>query len=405
MEWSNQQQVALDTVSRWLDSTGRQQTFRLFGFAGTGKTTLATHLALGAGNVLFAAYTGKAASVLRAKGCEGAMTIHKLIYMPADRSKRKLHELQKLYEKTFEGLAEEDRETNDSLIRLKKAIGKEEEKLRTPFFQLNHDSVIEYADLVIIDECSMVDERMGRDLESFGVPILVLGDPAQLPPVGGGGYFTNQKPDILLTEIHRQARGNPIIELATAVRTGERIYPGQYGESTIVDGKPEVDVVMNADQILVGTNKSRRQCNAKMRKLLGHGENPCPVPGDKLVCLRNDHEMNLLNGTLWEVLHAEDLNCGQYLLRITNPDCGSLEIFAHEHYFKGTEKQLPYWEITSAQCFDFGYALTTHKAQGSQWDNVLVFDESCVFNGTARQWLYTAITRAAKKITICQNFR
>ncbi len=66
------------------------------------------------------------------------------------------------------------------------------------------------AALVVIDECSMVDADLGNDLLSFGVPVLVLGDPAQLPPLRGGGFFTEAEPDVMLTEVHRQAEGDPM---------------------------------------------------------------------------------------------------------------------------------------------------------------------------------------------------
>ena len=62
----------------------------------------------------------------------------------------------------------------------------------------------------------MVDEDLGRDLLSFGKPVLVLGDPAQLPPVKGGGFFTEAEPDVMLTEVHRQAADNPIIRAVHA---------------------------------------------------------------------------------------------------------------------------------------------------------------------------------------------
>src|SRR5688572_1511980 len=186
VDLSPQQDAALLAVSRWL-KTGRPQVFRLFGYAGTGKTTLARRIADDAGGeVLFAAFTGKAAQVMRNKGCRNARTIHSLIYRPrGEKPEKETGELQ-------------------------------------PAFALNRTSEVRKAKLVIIDECSMVDEKLGRDLLSFGTPILVLGDPGQLPPVkageGGGGYFTEAEPDVMLTEIHRQARENPIIALAQTVR-------------------------------------------------------------------------------------------------------------------------------------------------------------------------------------------
>ena len=188
MEFSPQQDDALVAASRWLKA-GDRQVFRLFGYAGTGKTTLARHLAEDVdGDVLFAAFTGKAAQVLRSRGASKASTIHSLIYRPKGED------------------VVEDEET-----------GKKEV---LPTFSLNRQSPLSKADLIIIDECSMVDEELGRDLLSFGTPVLVLGDPGQLPPVSGGGFFTEHEPDILLEEIHRQARDNPIIELARQVREG-----------------------------------------------------------------------------------------------------------------------------------------------------------------------------------------
>ena len=82
MELSPQQDEALKAVARWLKA-GKPQIFRLFGYAGTGKTTLARYFAEHVdGQVQFAAFTGKAAQVLRSKGAVNARTIHSLIYRP-----------------------------------------------------------------------------------------------------------------------------------------------------------------------------------------------------------------------------------------------------------------------------------------------------------------------------------
>ena len=145
MQFSPEQDKALIEVDRWLKA-GDRQIFRLFGYAGTGKTTLARHLAEGVeGDVLFAAFTGKAAQVLRSKGAKKASTIHSLIYRPKGEE------------------AVEDEETGKTEV--------------LPMFSLNRQSPLAKASLIIIDECSMVDEDLGRDLLSFGTPVLVLGDP------------------------------------------------------------------------------------------------------------------------------------------------------------------------------------------------------------------------------------
>ncbi|TIX13650.1 MAG: ATP-binding protein, partial [Mesorhizobium sp.] len=230
MEFSPQQDEALKAVARWLKE-GRPQIFRLFGYAGTGKTTLARYFAEHVdGQVQFAAFTGKAAQVLRSKGAVNARTIHSLIYRP----------------KGEESVSDE--------VTGKTSI--------SPTFSLNRQSPIARAKLVVIDECSMVDEQLGRDLMSFGTPILVLGDPAQLPPISGGGFFTEHEPDVLLTEIHRQARDNPIIRLALDVREGREFMRGDYGSAQVI-GKEDVnqELVLKADQVLVGTNRTRRRYN------------------------------------------------------------------------------------------------------------------------------------------------
>src|SRR5947209_17220819 len=104
----------------------------------------------------------------------------------------------------------------------------------------------------------MVDAELGRDLMTFGVPLLVLGDPAQLPPIQGGGYFTEAEPDAMLTEVHRQAQGNPIVRLSMDIRAGRSLEPGIYGETQVVSRQSlDPQSVLRADQVLVGRNATR----------------------------------------------------------------------------------------------------------------------------------------------------
>src|ERR1700674_4553078 len=239
------QDAALKAVAAWLKarpgSNGTPQVFRLFGYAGTGKTTLARHLAEHAdGEVKFAAFTGKAASVMRGKGCKGASTIHSLIYRA--------------------------RESGEEV----------------PNFDLWDEAPASKAELIIIDECSMVDAELGRDLLSFGVPLLVLGDPAQLPPIQGGGFFTEVEPDMMLTEVHRQAQDDPIVRLSMLVREGHRLEPGEYGRTSVVRRDAfDPQRALETDQILVGRNVTRRAYNARMRERRGFND-PMPLAGDKL---------------------------------------------------------------------------------------------------------------------------
>jgi exodeoxyribonuclease-5 len=185
------QDSALKAVADWLKAKpGRNGTlpvFRLFGYAGTGKTTLAQHIAEAVdGEVKFAAFTGKAALVMRNKGCDNASTIHSLIYRAR------------------------------------------ESGVEQPSFELWDDAPASKAKLIIIDECSMVDAELGRDLMSFDCPLLVLGDPAQLPPIQGGGFFTDCEPDAMLTEVHRQAQDDPIVRMSMDVREGRDLDIGRY---------------------------------------------------------------------------------------------------------------------------------------------------------------------------------
>lgn len=405
MRWSPQQDDALEQVRRWLVS-GDEQVFHLFGYSGTGKTTLAKHLAEGVGGtVLFAAFTGKAAYVLQTKGCEGATTIHSLIYHSRDKGKKQLLEMEEQLRKLLEELAEDskDPETHPRVRDLRKMIDQERDAVKQPFFVLNPDSDVRRAKLVIIDECSMVDARMGEDLLSFGVKVLVLGDPAQLPPIGGAGYFTEKvTPDVMLEEIHRQAEESPIIRMATQVRKEQPLSLGDFGNDcrVLAGEKIEPEMALSFDQILVGRNKTRFATNRRVRTLKGV-DDPYPVLGDRLVCLRNDHDSGLLNGAIFHVNSVGGVMDQKVVMDIV-PEGGRFaqEVMAHEHYFLGKGDDLPWFERKEAQEFDYGYALTVHKSQGSQWNSVLLFDESFCFRKDRWRWLYTGMTRAAEKLTV-----
>ena len=357
------QDAALTAVADWLKANRtRSSVFRLFGYAGTGKTTLAKHIAEAVdGKVLFAAFTGKAACVMRIKGCHGASTIHSLIYR-----------------------------TRES--------GEE-----TPSFELWNEAPASKAKLIVIDECSMVDAELARDLMSFGVPLLVLGDPAQLPPIQGGGFFTDAEPDAMLTEVHRQAQDDPIVRLSMDIRAGNGIAEGQYGATQVVR-RDELDPkrVIDADQVLVGRNATRRAYNARLRQRRGFAE-ALPMAGDKLVCLRNNRRKGLFNGGLWMV--KERPRTRRQILRMhLRPDeeLGerTVKVSVRPECFTGGIEELEWPQRKKYDEFDFGYVLTVHKAQGSQWDDVVLFDESRAFPDNRERWLYTGVTRAAKRLTI-----
>lgn len=365
MDWSPQQDQALIAVREWLKDKSGPQVFRLFGWAGTGKSTLAKYLAEGVRKVEYGAFTGKAALVMRRRGCTGATTIHSMIYA------------------------------------LEKEEGGE------PTFKLNEDSSVKSADLIIIDEVSMVDEVLGSDLLSFGTKVLVLGDPFQLPPVkskDGEGYFTRAEPDIMLTEIHRQAADNPIIRMSMDIREGGGLRYGTYGESRVIDRRSvDVQDVLLADQIVVGRNKTRVDYNARVRELKLY-PTPVPVAGERVICLRNDHQKHLLNGQMWITKKVEEKKLGVLSMLLDPDDAGTrvadLKVRSHQAFFDGTDESMTWNEKKTYDWFTFGYAITVHKAQGSQWDDVYLFDESSVFREDQRRHQYTAVTRAAERITV-----
>lgn len=371
MEWSPQQDHALISISRWLKSPSSPQVFKLFGYAGTGKTTLIKEIAnFISGTVLYMAFTGKAALVMQKKDCYGASTIHSAIYK-----------------------AIEDQVT-----------GKVE-------FILNRDSPVSTADLVIVDEVSMVNEDLGMDLLYYGTKILVLGDPFQLPPVGGEGFFTTGTPDVMLTEIHRQAWDNPIIRMSLDIREGNNIRTESYGDSKIIDRRwiedPRFDTLLSrVDQVICGTNRTRMNLNNRVRKVKGIAD-PAnisePQVNDKLVCIRNNKQKGLLNGGLWKV---ESVRKGEYFnmnvssLDMIDGNTDNVDVRVPHEFFYGAEGTLDWRERKKIDEFTFGEVLTVHKSQGSQWDQVLVIDESPLFGDFSKQHLYTAVTRAAERVYI-----
>ena len=367
MDWTGQQSQSLKDVEAWLKNPSKQ-VFRLFGYAGTGKTTMAKEIeGMVNGLVLYMAFTGKAALVMRKKGCKDAGTIHSSIYMATDGP-------------------------NGDTI-----------------FALNEASIVSMAKLVILDEASMVNGELGQDLLSFGTKVLVLGDPFQLKPVSGTGFFMGPNPDAMLTDIRRQAADNPIVRMSMDVREGRRLQYGTYGDSVILrkGATPRElvrDYVMGADQILCGLNASRLSYNERYRQLKGlrglqYPE--IPVAGDRLVCLRNNSEKGLLNGGLWVVRNSHHSD-GYLELMVDSLDDEkiAINVSVPEEFFTGKEKDLDKRTLMECDHFTYGYALTVHKSQGSQWDNVMLFDESGAFRADAPNHLYTAITRAAERITI-----
>jgi exodeoxyribonuclease-5 len=395
---SKQQSVVLDAISRWLKS-GEDQFFYLAGYAGTGKTTLARRIEeMVDGRVMYMAYTGKAALAMKQRGIPDPTTIHRAIYKPFVPSAKAIEDLQVKVEQEKDPILKERLERE--LKRLKKVS-------KPVAFSLNGDSDVREAKALVLDEVSMVNEPMAEDILSFGVKTLVLGDPAQLPPVKGVGYFSQRRPNAFLTEIHRQAEDNPIIRLATMAREGKAIPFGEYGEGVRKVRKHDLtkDDYTAASQILTGFNESRRGINRFMRRHRGL-TTLYPSKGDKLVCLRNNYDEGLLNGLICEAtIDAIEEGPANIIMSVRHELGASSDLDVYRGHFdayaSGPDEIDPF-AARRYQEFDYGYALTVHKSQGSEWPSILLADDGFASNDWEMRgkWLYTAITRASKGLTI-----
>jgi len=412
IDLGDQQRDALEAIRTWYDS-GRvrhrnvdDRVFRLFGYAGTGKTTVARLvpelLGLPEDRVLYAAYTGKAVHVLRTKGCPNTTTLHSLL-----QTQRQSCADQRLGRPCRDAVPGcetcEKQDKGDGLCPAHCVA-------RHTSWRRNDESALRGASLLVCDEVSMVDERLGADITSFGVPVIVLGDPAQLPPVGGGGHFTKSAPDVLLTEVHRQAEGSAVLDLATRIRTSRTPGSGLRAD----DYRTSVDY-SDYDQVLCWTRDTRWNAVKYLRRQAGR-QAGIPGAGDTVICLQNNKDIAVFNGQMWTVLDATggvDDASGQdvWHLRLTDDNGDVVHHDAYAEGFLGREEEEGLVERRlgargETATMTFAQALTVHKAQGSEWDNVLVVDEvsrnpRCRMSAKEqRRWLYTAVTRASRSVTL-----
>jgi exodeoxyribonuclease-5 len=406
VQLTEEQAAAIERVRDWFTAWHpfvHNGPFRLFGPAGTGKTTLARHIgpALNAKRVVFGTFTGKAARVLRTKGVP-ATTIHSAIYALDFRTEkrarlaaaeRELAQVNETYAAPLDRMAAADDLTRE--------IDTIRAELRRPAFTLNPMSEWAYADLIVLDEVSMVNEKIARDIESFGVPVLVLGDPAQLPPIEGGGHYTAAAPDVLLETVHRQALESPVLALATHVRLG-----GSWADRLV---KVNLAEAMAADKVLVWKNSTRWNLTRKMREKQGLPLDQ-PVVGDEVICLVNNKDLGIFNGQQFEVLAAKRTN-EFWELELLDEDEHSAWYLAAADGFQGWEQEKAakgraYW-AGDVGLFTFGRVLTVHKAQGSEWDSVYVVDQTeQMWKSTLaekRAWIYTAATRAKDRLILAST--
>ena len=362
------------------------------GYAGTGKSTLVRFiinaLNVDEDKVAYATYTGKAAEVLRKKGNPNAMTLHRLLY--------------------------------DSIPRQGGGF------IRIPKKQLDYD-------IVVVDEVSMVPKTMVDMLLAHRVYILFLGDPGQLPQIDKKeAHNLLDRPHVFLDEVMRQAAESEIIQLTMKIRNGEDI-PFMHGKEVIVVPKAELVTghLTWADIIICATNKTRHNMNKQKRELLGYSG--VLQTGERIIVKRNywedcDEDGNaLVNGTVGTVANPYEsfVRIPSYVKNdrrdlpligcIFTPDGGkSFDTFEIDKDYLLKEEPCVDWRVSYQlgklrpkigdilpKQATYGYALTCHAAQGSEFDKVLVIEESFPFDKTEHQrWLYTAATRAAEKLVL-----
>lgn len=345
---TTEQQSAVDTAVKAVKEG--KPVFRLGGYAGTGKTTVARHIVEQLSNCMPCAFTGKAAYRLTQKGIY-AQTIHRTIY---DYDGAKFHKKPYVDGKWF-----------------------------------------------LIDEGSMVSTDLWTDIMSYRKPIVMLGDPGQLEPVGKDPRLMH-KPDVVLNQIHRQAEGNGIIQFATDIRLDKFwLDPDiKYTDEVIlnhaVSSVPVHDLEW-ADIILCGFNATRLKLNRVVRNIRKH--TGLLNPGEKIIVLRNNQNFSVFNG---QILTIESLGNtkGRTIVANCVTDDGrkvGLPLYKEQFGHKPIDARgVP--DNRDIVFADYGYCITCHKSQGSEWDKVLVIDEQMERLWDAKRWRYTAITRAAKEL-------
>ena len=390
MELTIKQQEGLDiAVQRYRD---KEKYVVISGYAGTGKSTLVKFiieaLDVDEDKVAYATFTGKAAEVLRKKGNKNAMTLHRLLY--------------------------------DSRPRQGGGF------IRIPKLKLDYN-------IIVVDECSMVPKSMIDMLLKHKVYVIFLGDPGQLPMIDKNeSHDLLDHPHIFLDEIMRQAAESEIIQLTMKIRNGDSI-PYMSGQEVQVIPKDKLVTghLLWADTILSATNAVRHNVNNQMRELLGY--KGVLNPGEKVICKRNywedlnDEGDALVNGTIGTVDNIFDsyINIPAYIrndrhhiptiMADFKPDGeNSFLGVSIDKDFLTSETPCVDWRVSYRigqlrnrlgdilpRQITYGYALTCHAAQGSEWEKVLVLEESFPFERDEhKRWLYTAATRASEKLVL-----
>lgn len=386
MKLNEQQAQAIEALRKWWYN-GNKQVFQISGAAGTGKTTLIRYLIneikLEHDEVLFTAFVGKATLAMSRNGLN-AKTLHSAICYCKD---------EPVLDENGNVVTEYNRRVTKRVFTRRKKI---DPRIR----------------LIVVDEGSMVPAKMADWLLKFKVPIIVLGDLNQLPPVIGDSFFLKE-PDVVLTQIMRQSSESPIPYFAQNVlQNGTKcLSPGlQIGNKINVLSKADItpELLKDYDVIICGTNKTRNNLNTYIRERIYGRTQEYPVIGDKLICRENDwtfsvDDVYLINGLIGYVTDIDLESISDYTMKIDfKPEFMDNEFknVTLDRIYMGLSPNDKRFYRSNYHKFEYGYAITCHLSQGSQYNRVLVFNESFGTAEERRKWLYTAVTRAIDKVTI-----
>lgn len=326
----------------------------LGGYAGTGKTTciktITDALARKKLNFHPCAFTGKASSVMRQKGVQAATTIHSAIYKPL----------------TY---VEDGADKTEWILKGENELGP--------------------IDGFIVDEASMVSKEIHDDLISYGMPVLYIGDHGQLEPVGSK-FNLMAEPMYKLEEVHRNA--GEIAHFAQHLRHGKPSTSFECGSKVQVVKSSAVEDkhLSMVDQTIVAFNKIRVSINERVRKHLNIEYTNIAI-GERIICLRNNRKLGLFNGMqgiVTNVSNQEKINFLANGENYVNIDYDSKQFGKEKNVFNFNQKGNP---------FDYAYAITCHKAQGDEFDSVIVMEQICS-EWDHRKWSYTAASRAKESL-------
>ncbi len=399
---NRQQQAVHDAAIRNL-RTGHKQVFEYSGQAGSGKSYTLRQICIDSGipesRILPMAYTGAAAAVLRKKGFPYATTLHAGLYTPEDFP-------------------------NPEFLRIK-----EKNRMNHQFGVPNvpptivkfvPKKVLPNIDLIVIDEGFMCPEYMKSVIESFGIPVIVTGDMRQLPPVKSTPAYLVGDNIPELTELMRQEGDSPIIYIAQRILAGLPIHTGNYGNRVLVIEEDELvpDMFRYSDMILAGTNATRDKWNTLIRKDIWGFDSDLPMFGERMICRRNNHSIEmdsieLANGLLGYSLSSPDVSGfdGKTFLMDFLPDIGSRPfknlICDYEYFSLPSHLRNDYHgKYNTGERFEFAYCITTHLSQGGEANRGIYFDERLGMGEEYQKRLaYTGVTRFREFLIIVKAKR